>query len=617
MFYTHLPCFTHLSWARSSLGKALAIGLFLSPLTSSGAATPSPAHPIQSTNLTRPTILAALNFITPRQLTAYTAQQLCTWGASSLQHVKNSGFILTTLPAQADQPAQLRAVYAGTPFFTALIPKNAHNASQWSALSTAFLAQVHQHVPAFRNASDEDLLSYFLNGMLAHIDHYSHYTSPRHTNVIHPHAATETNATSTSSPAPLSPATTTAVQHTSTPSPQSSSPATVGLTLQLQNNAPAVAAINLNSPVWDQNIGLGDILTQIDSESTQHLSISAIQEKLSGPEGSPIKLNFHTHAGQDVTINVTRAIMPKESVIPDLSNPYPILRVARFADHTAEEISQYVSALLPDTPSNNEEEDNNTPAADVNEADTATTTPSASTPQKNTPPSPGAAPQHFPGLILDLRGNHGGFLQQAVMTASLFLNHGLIATTEGRARSANHIWSIQGGDLTNNAPLILLVDKNTASAAEVLAAALADQQRAVIIGSSSFGKGMVQVSAIMPNGGRLTLTWGHNTAPLGWPLQGLGVIPQICTSLHAAIPLKKQLHALDQGHSLLGELLQKSRLVRNTTNKRQLQALRHVCPPSLPNLIDIPTALHILANPTAYHAALSSLPNIRLTSSAP
>ena len=82
-----------------------------------------------------------------------------------------------------------------------------------------------------------------------------------------------------------------------------------------------------------------------------------------------------------------------------------------------------------------------------------------------------------------------------------------------------------------NVPLIVLVDGHTASAAEILAAALADRGRAVVVGSETVGKGMVQTIDPLPDGGELFVTWSQTLAPLGWPIQGLGVLPQVCTSL--------------------------------------------------------------------------------------
>ncbi len=117
---------------------------------------------------------------------------------------------------------------------------------------------------------------------------------------------------------------------------------------------------------------------------------------------------------------------------------------------------------------------------------------------------------------------------------ALVLDHGVAVVTRGRDPQSNHIWSVQGGDLTGGIPIVVLVDGRTASAAEIMAAALADHGRAVVVGSATLGKGLVQTIAQLPDGGELFVTWSRVMAPLGWPLQGLGVMPQLCTSLGQA-----------------------------------------------------------------------------------
>ena len=96
---------------------------------------------------------------------------------------------------------------------------------------------------------------------------------------------------------------------------------------------------------------------------------------------------------------------------------------------------------------------------------------------------------------------------------------------------ATRIWRSAPGELAEEFPVVVLVDGRTASAAEILAAALADRGRGVVVGSSTLGKGLVQTIAPLPDGGELFVTWSRVLAPRGWPIQGLGVLPQVCTSL--------------------------------------------------------------------------------------
>jgi carboxyl-terminal processing protease len=134
------------------------------------------------------------------------------------------------------------------------------------------------------------------------------------------------------------------------------------------------------------------------------------------------------------------------------------------------------------------------------------------------------------GLILDLRGNPGGLLDQSIKVADLFLERGPIIATRGRHPGSIHLYEAHGRDHAIGLPLVVLVDGGSASAAEIVAAALQDRGRAVVVGTASYGKGSVQTVMTLPNDGELILTWSRLVPPSGRVLQGRGVLPVICTS---------------------------------------------------------------------------------------
>lgn len=139
------------------------------------------------------------------------------------------------------------------------------------------------------------------------------------------------------------------------------------------------------------------------------------------------------------------------------------------------------------------------------------------------------------GVILDLRGNPGGLLEPAMQLGELFLDQGTLATTLGRTEQSQQRFSAGGsGDVTFGAPLIVLIDGNTASAAEILAAGLQDLGRAVVIGGRSYGKGTVQAGFVLPGGGVLHMTWARAVAPSGYTIDGMGVLPNLCTTRDGA-----------------------------------------------------------------------------------
>jgi carboxyl-terminal processing protease len=136
----------------------------------------------------------------------------------------------------------------------------------------------------------------------------------------------------------------------------------------------------------------------------------------------------------------------------------------------------------------------------------------------------------FRGVVLDLRGNPGGLLKQAIKVTDLFLAQGRILTTAGRHPDSLQHYEAGGPDVIDGAPLAILIDGKSASAAEIVAAALQDRDRAVVVGTTSYGKGTVQTVIRLPNDGEITLTWSRFVAPSGYTLHGLGVRPAICTS---------------------------------------------------------------------------------------
>jgi carboxyl-terminal processing protease len=136
----------------------------------------------------------------------------------------------------------------------------------------------------------------------------------------------------------------------------------------------------------------------------------------------------------------------------------------------------------------------------------------------------------FEGVVIDLRGNPGGLLSQAVNVADLFVHEGRIIATVGRHPDSYHDYRADGGDLAHGLPLAILLDGSSASSAEIVASALEDLGRAVVIGSTSYGKGTVQTVIRLPNDGEVTLTWSRFISPSGYAIHGLGVMPAVCAT---------------------------------------------------------------------------------------
>ncbi|CEF39822.1 carboxyl-terminal processing protease [Acetobacter senegalensis] len=326
-----------------------------------------------------------------------------------------------------------------------------------------------------------------------------------------------------------------------------------------------ISAVNANGPAWSAEVDTGDKLLAVNNRLTAGQSVETVTNWLRGEEDSRVTLRLLSPGQRrGHTVVLRRAKVPPETVFAFASGSLVVLRVTSFSSDTAEEMSQYLDQATQD---------------------------------------PG-----LKGLIIDLRGNRGGVLQQAVTAAALLLDRGVAAVTDGRDAQANHIWAVQGGDMTNGLPIAILVDGRTASAAEILAAALADHKRAVVIGSSTLGKGLVQTVAQLPDEGELFVTWSRVIAPLHWPLQGLGVMPQLCTSLGEA-DSARQMHDLAHGQLDNQPAVQASRAARFPLPVSRILAIRKACPAALGSDRDMTVARSVLENKAWYATALSAIPD--------
>jgi carboxyl-terminal processing protease len=206
------------------------------------------------------------------------------------------------------------------------------------------------------------------------------------------------------------------------------------------------------------------------------------------------------------------------------------------------------------------------------------------------------------GYILDLRGNPGGLLEQAIAVSDVFVTSGRIVSTHGRHNDSHQYFRAKEDDLTDNAPLVALIDGGSASASEIVAAALQDSGRAVLVGSGSFGKGTVQTVLPLPNSGEFILTWARFHAPSGYALHRRGVLPDICTTGEVATPA--DVMALIQSGAL-PIAVDLRRLDIDTNDDAAIDTLRANCPAREGDEeIDLTVARQLLEEPGLYARAL-------------
>ncbi|MCB2099228.1 MAG: PDZ domain-containing protein, partial [Rhodobacterales bacterium] len=206
-------------------------------------------------------------------------------------------------------------------------------------------------------------------------------------------------------------------------------------------------------------------------------------------------------------------------------------------------------------------------------------------------------------LILDLRGNPGGLLREAVAVADEFLTQGTIIATRGRHPDSYQFYDADAVALAAGLPMAVLVDGRSASAAEVVAAALQDRGRAVVVGTRSFGKGTVQTVIGLPNDGEITLTWSRLQAPSGYLLHGLGVMPTVCVGADdpsADATISRALaHRAATGATLAAWRT-------GPADAAERRRLRAQCPPvTAKDDRSLAVALHLLRHPRTHRRALS------------
>jgi carboxyl-terminal processing protease len=241
------------------------------------------------------------------------------------------------------------------------------------------------------------------------------------------------------------------------------------------------------TPAKEAGIEAGDLIIKLDEKSVRGMSLNDAVDLMRGKPGSDIVLKI-VREGEEkpFDITITRAIITAQSVRSEILEPgFGYARVSSFQTHTAEDLRKALEKLKEDSENG------------------------------------------LNGLILDLRNNPGGILNAAVGVSDLFLDNGLIVYTEGRIQDSKLSFNAKPSDILRNAPIIVLVNGGSASASEIVAGALQDHDRAIIMGERTFGKGSVQTILPMNNEAALKLTTARYFTPSGHSIQASGIEPDI------------------------------------------------------------------------------------------
>jgi carboxyl-terminal processing protease len=260
----------------------------------------------------------------------------------------------------------------------------------------------------------------------------------------------------------------------------------LGIEVTMENGFVKVVSPIEDTPAAKAGIKSGDLIIRLDEKAVKGLTLAEAVRLMRGKPGSDIVLTVVREGSKPFKVTVTRAVIKIQSVKKRLLEPgYGYVRITQFQTGTEKGLNDAVAKL---------EAENKGP---------------------------------LKGLVLDLRNNPGGVLNGALAVSDAFLDKGTIVTTDGRTPDSKSKHVARPGDLIHGAPLVVLVNGGSASASEIVAGALQDDKRAVIMGTRTFGKGSVQTIMPLSNNTALKLTTARYYTPSGRSIQAEGIQPDI------------------------------------------------------------------------------------------
>ena len=259
----------------------------------------------------------------------------------------------------------------------------------------------------------------------------------------------------------------------------------LGIEVTMESGVVKVISPIDDTPASKAGIKAGDYIVKINDTQVQGKSLSEAVELMRGPVGSSIELTIRRRGEKKaLTFNVTREIIQIKSVKAELlEKNIGYIRLTSFNENSAGQIKKAINKF-----------------------------------EKN---------KNLKSYILDLRNNPGGLLSQAIKISDFFLDNGEIVSTKSRQQSENRKWFAKKGDLTKGKTILVLINYGSASASEIVAGALKDHKRAILIGENSYGKGSVQSIIPLKNKGAIRLTVAKYYLPSGKSISEVGVSPDI------------------------------------------------------------------------------------------
>ncbi len=259
----------------------------------------------------------------------------------------------------------------------------------------------------------------------------------------------------------------------------------IGIEITMKDSILTVVSPIDDTPAFKGGLKAGDKILKIENETTKNITLMEAVKKLRGAKGTDVTISIHREGWTELKdVTLTRDDIPLLSVKSKMLEPnYGYIRIRSFQANTTRDFKEALQAISKDHP--------------------------------------------LKGLILDLRNNPGGLLEQSVRISDIFLEDGLIVYTKARRKENNLSYSAHKNFIKYNFPIVILVNEGSASASEIVAGALQDHKRALILGAQTFGKGSVQTIHPMTSGAGVRLTTALYYTPSGRSIQAKGITPDI------------------------------------------------------------------------------------------
>jgi carboxyl-terminal processing protease len=289
------------------------------------------------------------------------------------------------------------------------------------------------------------------------------------------------------------------------------------------------------TPADEAGVEAGDFITHVDGEALLGLTLEEAIDMMRGPAGSEIVITIvREGADEPFDLTIIRDVITLTAVRGRLEGTTAVLRVSTFSDQTYVNLRDSLEGMIEEV----------------------------------------GGLDNLSGVVLDLRNNPGGLLNQAIRVTDAFLDQGEIVSTRGREPQDGDRFNATPGDMIEGAPMVVLINGGSASASEIVAGALQDHRRAVVVGTNSFGKGSVQSIMPLAGEGAIRLTTSLYYTPSGRSIQALGVAPDILVEQREPIEVDEEDSGATRGEASLRGSIENATLTED--ERRQLEEERAI-----------------------------------------